>query len=190
MSENVFEKVVNNLLQDKNLSGNSTKWANWMAQLAITTCVFCVEHHGKIVDISILEYKTEVEAHTNCRCVYVPMRTVQAGTATYMAYNGADAQLFYSHRLPDYYVTKTTAYDAGWKKKHKQLDDVLPGKMIGGDLYENDDGKLPNGSGRVWYEADINYESGKRNNQRILYSNDGLLFVSYDHYQTFYEVVN
>ena len=37
----------------------------------------------------------------------------------------------------------------------------------------------------------INYglkNSGKRNRQRIVYSNDGLIFVSYDHYQTFYEI--
>jgi len=43
-------------------------------------------------------------------------------------------------------------------------------------------------AGRVWYEADINYESGFRNRQRILYSNDGLVFASYDHYHTFYEI--
>ena len=40
-----------------------------------------------------------------------------------------------------------------------------------------------------WYEADINYTSGKRNKQRILYSNDGLIFVTYDHYRRFYEIV-
>ena len=38
------------------------------------------------------------------------------------------------------------------------------------------------------YEADINYDKGFRNRQRILYSNDGLIFVTYDHYQTFYEI--
>ena len=41
-----------------------------------------------------------------------------------------------------------------------------------------------------WYEADINYKDGFRNRERILYSNDGLIFVSYDHYQTFYEVTH
>lgn len=35
------------------------------------------------------------------------------------------------------------------------------------------------------YVVEINYKSGWRNDQRILYSNDGLVFVSYDHYQTF-----
>jgi hypothetical protein len=41
---------------------------------------------------------------------------------------------------------------------------------------------------RIWYEADINYTSGYRGTERILYSNDGLIFVTYDHYQTFYEI--
>ena len=40
----------------------------------------------------------------------------------------------------------------------------------------------------LWYEADINYTSGYRGTERILYSNDGLVFVTYDHYQTFYEI--
>lgn len=60
--------------------------------------------------------------------------------------------------------------------------------MIGGNLYENRDYKLPIKAGRIWYEADINYISDYRNRERILYSSDGLIFVSYDHYKTFYEV--
>jgi len=40
----------------------------------------------------------------------------------------------------------------------------------------------------VWYEADINYTGGARNRERVVYSNDGLVFVTYDHYHTFYEV--
>ena len=52
----------------------------------------------------------------------------------------------------------------------------------------NDKGKLPDAPNRIWYEADIDYQSGYRNTYRILYSNDGLIFVTYDHYQTFYEL--
>ena len=57
------------------------------------------------------------------------------------------------------------------------------------DIYKNREGKLPSAPGRVWHEADINYNKGYRNRERILYSNDGLIFVTYDHYQTFYEMV-
>ena len=52
-----------------------------------------------------------------------------------------------------------------------------------------DENKLPSADGRIWYEADIDYEGGYRNDSRILYSNDGLIFATYDHYKTFYEVL-
>ena len=50
--------------------------------------------------------------------------------------------------------------------------------------YMNRNGHLPSAPGRVWYEADINYSTGYRGVERILFSNDGIVFVTYDHYQT------
>ena len=189
MSEkNIIDTAINNLLQDRKIYGYSIKWANWMSKLTLYTCLYCAQQHGKIVDISILENKTEVNAHENCQCEYVPMRTKTAGTATELGMDGADAYIVRFGRLPDYYVNKQAAQQAGWQTTSKKLSSVLPGKMIGGDVYVNDDFKLPTSSGRIWYEADINYVSGKRNRQRIVYSNDGLIFATYDHYQTFYEI--
>ncbi len=49
-------------------------------------------------------------------------------------------------------------------------------------------GKLPSADGRIWYEADINYTGGMRNSSRVIYSNDGLVFVTYDHYFTFNQI--
>ena len=184
--------MVKNILQDKDLRGGSYKWANWMSKLKNTTCTTCWDNHGKIEDISILKNSNEmpVNKHAYCKCVYVPMRTKRAGTVTNMGYNGAEVYLLYMNRLPDYYVNKETAYEAGWKDKYMYLSDALPGKMLGGDIYFNDDEKLPTEIGRLWREADVNYGGGKRNRQRILYSNDGLLFATYDHYHTFYEIIN
>lgn len=190
MAENIVENVIYNLLQDKEIHGDSEKWANWMSVLILTTCKYCVEHHGTIVDISLLENKTYVEAHPNCQCIYVPMRTKLKGTATDQGRDGTDAYIADHQELPEYYVDKETAYAAGWKTKKKTLSAVLPGKMIGGDLYYDDDSKLPSAPGRIWREADINYVNGKRNRHRILFSNDGLIFVTYDHYQTFYEIIS
>ena len=65
---------------------------------------------------------------------------------------------------------------------------VLPSCLIGGDIFYNTEGKLPQLKNRVWYEADIDYKSGYRNTKQILYSNDGLMFVTYDHYGTFVEI--
>ena len=63
MEENFIEKLINNLMQDRNLPGDSFNWANWMSKLAFNTCQYCVEQYGKIVDISVLKNKTEVNAH-------------------------------------------------------------------------------------------------------------------------------
>ena len=176
------------MLQDRDLRGGSIRWANWMSKLTLFTCLYCVQQHGKIVDISMLENKTQADAHKNCHCEYVPMRTKQVGTATDGGAAGADAYIAYFGRLPDYYVNKQTAQQAGWQTTSKKLSSVLPGKMLGGDVFANNESKLPSVSGRVWYEADINYGGGKRNRQRIVYSNDGLIFATYDHYQTFHEI--
>ena len=110
---------------------------------------------GKIVDISTLKSKTEVNAHKNCECEYVSMRTKQVGTATDLGMEGADSYLYCFGRLPDYYVDKQDAYDAGWQIKSKKLSSVLPGKMIGVDVFANNSLKLPSAPGRIWYEADI-----------------------------------
>lgn len=64
MSErNIIDTTINNILQDRSLQGNSQKWANWVSQLTLLTCLYCAQQHGKIVDISVLENKIEVMAH-------------------------------------------------------------------------------------------------------------------------------
>lgn len=64
----------------------------------------------------------------------------------------------------------------------------MPGATIGENRYYDYSKKLPESPRRMWYEADINYTGGYRNGHRILYSNDGLMFATYDHYETFYEL--
>ncbi len=103
--------------------------------------------------------------------------------------DGADWWLKNYGKLPEYYLSKEEARKLGWKPQKGNLSWVAPGKMITGGVYHNDDGKLPDNLGRVWYEADIDYTSGFRNESRILFSNDGLIFITHDHYKTFYEIV-
>lgn len=184
----MIENIAAAIIQDKDLYGDSRNWANWMSELTPTTCKFCAEQHGKIVSVQVLNNKREVRAHLNCLCIYVPMRTKKVGTATNMGYGGADVYLVHYGRLPSYYVLKEDAAKAGWKRWKGNLDKILPGKMIGGYKFDNEEGKLPRIFGRIWYEADIDYKGGYRNDYRILYSNDGLIFVTYDHYKTFYEL--
>ena len=88
-------------------------------------------------------------------------------------------------RLPDYYITKREAMNAGWNPSAGNLCDVLPGKAIGGDIFSNRERRLPYQQGRRWYEADVNFSCGHRNSDRLIFSSDGLIFITSDHYQTF-----
>ncbi len=87
-------------------------------------------------------------------------------------------------KLPHNYITKGEAKKLGWQTKGT-LDKVAPGKSIGGDKFGNYEGVLPKKKGRVYRECDIEYKKGNRNAKRIVFSNDGLIFYTSDHYKTF-----
>jgi len=87
--------------------------------------------------------------------------------------------------LPSYYITKSEARQLGWKKTEQDFCTILPGRVIGGDRFGNRERKLPNSPGRIYFEADLSFNCKGRNAKRVVYSNDGLIFVSYDHYKTF-----
>lgn len=87
--------------------------------------------------------------------------------------------------LPDHYLTKAQAREKGWVPEQGNLHEVAPGMSIGGDRFYNREGRLPDQPGRKWYEADVNYESGHRGPDRIVYSSDGLIYKTEDHYNTF-----
>ena len=129
----------------------------------------------------------EPPLHDNCRCAILPMDTITPGGATKDGENGADFYLANFGKLPDYYISDSELRALGWKNG-KPPKRYAPGKMYTRGVYDNDDGHLPSAPGRIWYEADINYYEGHRNGHRILYSDDGLIFVTYDHYLTFYEI--
>ena len=88
----------------------------------------------------------------------------------------------YGH-LPGNYLTKNEAYDLGWDSKSGNLWDVAPGMSIGGDKFGNREGVLPQGP--QYYECDIDYNGGYRNSKRIVYTKDGYVYYTEDHYETF-----
>lgn len=87
--------------------------------------------------------------------------------------------------LPDNFITKKEAQALGWESKEGNLDEVVPGKSIGGDYFGNYEEVLPDAEGRTYHECDIDYEGGFRNAKRIVYSDDGLIYYTEDHYETF-----
>ena len=92
--------------------------------------------------------------------------------------------------LPDNYLTKDEAYALGWNSKEGNLWEVADGMSIGGDIFGNREGLLPESDSRIYYECDIDYEGGYRNGKRIVFSNDGLIYYTEDHYESFEELSN
>ena len=103
-------------------------------------------------------------------------------------YTGKDEVAAYIHiygHLPPNYITKKDAENLGWVSNKGNLWEVAPGKSIGGSKFGNYEGNLPEAKGRKYYECDIDYEGGYRGAKRIVFSNDGLVFYTEDHYETF-----
>jgi len=98
------------------------------------------------------------------------------------------AYLFAFGELPENYITKKEAQALGWVSSEGNLWQVAPGKSIGGDRFGNFEGLLPEKKGRTYYECDIDFEGRYRNGKRIVFSNDGLVFYTDDHYESFEEI--
>ena len=165
----------------------SDKWKHWVSVEDLRRCLNCYKMHGKIypIDEAVVGGPPD---HLFCRCRIERMKALLAGNATEKGVDGADWYMKYYGILPDYYILYKDAKKAGWSPKLGNLYLKCPDKMIANGIYRNDNGHLPSRPGRIWYEADIDYESGRRNSKRIVYSDDGLIFVTYDHYRTFIEI--
>ena len=165
----------------------SVTYKIWNAVLDIKTCFICADNHSRIFAFND-PVLIKPPVHIGCRCTLEEMDAIKAGKATNNGSDGADYWLKYYGRLPDYYISYPQLEALGWRYGDRPSK-FAPGRVLGGGIYDNDDRKLPTKIGRVWYEADINYTQGRRNLHRILWSNDGLIFVTYVHYHTFYEIV-
>ncbi|MBQ7474688.1 MAG: ribonuclease [Clostridia bacterium] len=87
-------------------------------------------------------------------------------------------------RLPSNYITKKEAEKLGWSGG--SLEKYAPGKCIGGSRFGNYEEKLPDKDGRFWTECDIDtLGKSSRGAKRIVFSNDGLIYYTDDHYDTF-----
>ncbi|MBR5537903.1 MAG: ribonuclease [Clostridia bacterium] len=103
-------------------------------------------------------------------------------------YDDKDNVALYIHlygKLPSNYVTKKDAETLyGWQGG--ALDKIAPGKAIGGNYFGNNEGLLPDAKGRKWTECDIGtIGTSSRGAKRIVFSNDGLIYYTDDHYESF-----
>lgn len=87
-------------------------------------------------------------------------------------------------RLPENFITKSEARALGWNGGG--LDGFDYGKCIGGDRFGNNEGLLPETGGRNYFECDIDtLHQSERGAERIVYSDDGLIYYTGDHYESF-----
>lgn len=102
------------------------------------------------------------------------------------SYFSKDEVALYIHTygcLPGNFITKAQARELGWEGGG--VERYAPGKAIGGDRFGNYEELLPEAKGRKWTECDVNYAGGYRGGERIVFSNDGLIYYSADHYENF-----
>lgn len=89
----------------------------------------------------------------------------------------------YGH-LPGNFITKKEAQNLGWPGG--DLEPYAPGKCIGGSRFGNYEGLLPDAEDRTWTECDIDtLGAGSRGAKRVVFSNDGLIYYTGDHYESF-----
>lgn len=87
-------------------------------------------------------------------------------------------------KLPQNFIKKNEAKKLGWEGG--SLEPYAPGRSIGGDRFGNYEGLLPEAEGRRYTECDIDTMGrSSRGAKRIVFSNDGLIYYTGDHYKSF-----
>lgn len=115
----------------------------------------------------------------------IPQGASISEDGTYTSKDEVAAYLYEYGHLPSNFITKKEAKALGWISNEGNLEEVAPGMSIGGDYFGNYEGALPEADGREYHECDIDFDGAYRNAKRIVYSNDGLIYYTEDHYNTF-----
>lgn len=152
-------------------------------------------HPSTTADITTVSPKTDTAApETTSKpapATSADVRTQAPETDKKLDRNGTyisrDDVALYIHqygKLPSNFITKAEAQKLGWSGGG--LEKYAPGKSIGGDRFGNYEGKLPKKTGRTYTECDIDtLGASSRGAKRIVFSNDGLVYYTDDHYNTF-----
>ena len=107
-----------------------------------------------------------------------------AGVTAAIGYEKPDHTRGTYDHLPDNFITKKEAQALGWPGG--SLEPYAPGKCIGGSRFGNYEGLLPEKEGRTYTECDIDTLGAEsRGAKRIVFSNDGLIYYTGDHYESF-----
>lgn len=164
--------------------------------LGLTACIYNVDPEQLVNDIlditESLDIETDYSQDTPDHTEAVPDQSQEDpeeppsldpdGT-----YDSKEDVALYIHlygKLPDNYISKSEAEKLGWSGG--SLEKYAPGKCIGGSYFGNYEGLLPEKDGRTWTECDIDtLGASSRGAKRIVFSNDGLIYYTDDHYESF-----
>ena len=133
------------------------------------------------------EIGTAAEIELSAKPTAPPQEPTSSSVKESGEYSSRDEVALYIHlfgHLPANFITKKQAWELGWQGGG--LQDFAPGCSIGGDRFGNYEGLLPQAEGRFYTECDIDTcGAPSRGAKRIVFSNDGLIFYTDDHYQSF-----
>ncbi len=155
------------------------------------------EDGGQSIDIQIVTQGETGADHTQAQTrepeappqteAPVPVTEARLTVTEEGVYDSKEEVALYIHlfgHLPSNYITKKEAEDLGWRGG--SLEPYAPGKCIGGSYFGNYEELLPKKAGRSWTECDIDtLGADKRGAKRIIFSNDGLIYYTEDHYESF-----
>lgn len=142
---------------------------------------------GETTQSAVTEKPVETKTEATERQTEAVQTEAQAQIKEDGVYDSKDDVALYIHtygKLPSNYIKKADAEALGWPGG--ELEPYAPGKCIGGDTFGNREGLLPKASGRTYTECDIDTLGAKsRGAKRIVFSSDGLIFYTEDHYESF-----
>lgn len=147
----------------------------------LTGCTGITDKSADQTDIDIQQTSGQEEQNTEAE---QNAETLEE-SGSYTSKEDVAAYIHQFGHLPDNFITKKEAKNAGWVSSKGNLSEAAPGKSIGEDRFGNYEGILPEKEGRQYYECDIDSDGGYRGAKRIIYSDDGLVYYTEDHYETF-----
>lgn len=175
----------------------NNKWSNWLIKIFTILTLFVLTgcEATQIItpsempntNISIPKEETPASPVQKEETA-IKTQTTSVQVKSGQNYSTKDEVAAYIHEfkdLPPNFITKKEAEKLGWDNSKGNLWKVTDEKSIGGDSFGNMEGLLPKASGRRYYECDINYKGSYRGAERIIYSSDGLIFYTKDHYKSF-----
>lgn len=143
-----------------------------VAETAETVETEAEDSQEDLDDAQLSELQEETDALIDADGVYTSKEDVALYINTY-------------HRLPENFMTKKEAKALGWTGG--SLEEYAEGKCIGGDRFGNYEGLLP--EGETYYECDIDtLGRSKRGAKRIIYTEDGKVYYTEDHYESFVQL--